>query len=197
MFALFLSSYTPLFALVGLRAIGRSSPVAWISGILIIGGALGTVLFLRTASKKPRGGYELLDVERKDGDVVAYVATYLLPFVTVFTGGWRDIASLVALIGLLGWLYVRSRLIYVNPIFLAMGYHLYRVIPATLGTADDSEAVRWPRYFLADTLDIRAGTSVWAHRVTDDLLLYDGELNSIGPSETEHADPAGERSDAF
>jgi hypothetical protein len=180
MWCLFLSSYTPLFCLIGLRSVGRSTVIATASGGLIIAGAIGTFLFLRTAPKKPGEAHDLHTVESSDRDVVAYVATYLLPFVTVFTGEWQDIASLAALVAFLGLLYVQSRLIYVNPIFALMGYHLFRVISSTADGGGSASNSGVPRYVLADTRQIRAGRSIWAHRVSDDLLLYDGGVNVRG-----------------
>src|ERR1700761_6027343 len=102
MVTLFLSSYLPLFVLVGVRSAGQSDAVAITCGGLALLGALGTALFLSTARRKPKGRYRLLDVQKRDGDVAAYAATYLLPFVTVFGGHWRDVLSLAAFIAFLG-----------------------------------------------------------------------------------------------
>lgn len=155
MFSLFLSSYTPLFALVGVRSIGHSAAITIASGLLILSGVVGTTLFLATAPRKARRGYRLVEVEGRDADVAAYAATYLLPFLTVFTGDWQDVASLAAFIVLLGLLYVRTRLIYVNPVLALMGWHLWRVLPTTLDSGRGGR-VGWPRFLLADTRLIRA-----------------------------------------
>jgi hypothetical protein len=171
MVTLFLSSYLPLFILVGLRSAGESDLVAVSCGVLALLGALGTVLFLSTARRKPPGRYELLDVEKRDGDVAAYAATYLLPFVTVFSGRWRDVVSLAAFITFLGVIYVRSRLIYVNPLLAFFGYHLWQVIAATAGTGRDTDAPRWPRYLLSRRMNLLGDQEIIAFAVLDDLLL--------------------------
>jgi hypothetical protein len=171
MCALFLSSYLPLFLLVGLRSIGRSDGVAIGCGVLVAAGAVGTMLFLRTATKKSRGRYRILDVHKRDGDVAAYAATYLLPFVTVFSGGWRDLLSLAVFILFLGVIYVRSRLIYVNPILAFFGYHLWQVIAVTAGNEASSDQPNWPRYLLARQSNLYSEQQVTAFRVLDDLLL--------------------------
>jgi hypothetical protein len=189
MWSMFLSSYAPLFFLVGVRSIESARGVAAVCGLLVIVGAVGTVALLRTAPRKARHGYRLLEVEKRDADVAAYAATYLLPFLTVFTGRWQDVVSLAAFVGFLGFVYVRSRLIYVNPVLLVLGFHLWRVIPATLDAAQDSTAVRWPRYLLADSVAIRQGQSIWAYSVTDDLLLYESEVDIRGrPEEAQEQD---------
>ncbi len=86
MWSLFLSSYMPLFVLLGLRSLGHSDGLAIASGVLVLLGAFGTVAFLRTAPAKTAADYKLLEVENRDADVSAYAATYLLPFLVVFSG---------------------------------------------------------------------------------------------------------------
>ena len=60
----------------------------------------------------------VLSVEDRNPDVAVYAATYLLPFLPVFSGTWQDYVSLAGFICLLGFIYVRSRLIYLNPLLL-------------------------------------------------------------------------------
>ena len=78
-----------------------------------------------------RSPSRIVEVDYRDPDVAAYAATYLLPFVTVFTGAWQDVVSLGGFVAVLGVIYVRSRLIYVNPTLSLLGYHLTRVIYTT------------------------------------------------------------------
>lgn len=179
---MFLSSYAPLFLLVGLRSIDDSHAIAGVAGVLVIAGAAGTFVLLNAAPSKTDEIYKLVEVEKRDGDVAAYAATYLLPFVTVFSGKTLDVISLAAFVAFLGFIYVRSRLIYVNPVLMLLGYHLWRVIPVTDGAAASPEQVRWPRYLLADTTQVRQGQRIRAHSLTDDLLLYDEDLSPDAPA---------------
>jgi hypothetical protein len=175
LWALFFSSYMPLFLLLGLRSINHSDAILVASGALVAIGAVGTLAFLVAAPKKSAGAYELLEVENRDPDVAAYAATYLLPFLTVFSASWRDVLSLVAFIAILGAIYVRSRLIYVNPVLTLLGFRLWRVIPVTPGAPVDSKNAPWPRFLLADQGSIRKGQTIKARRVTDDLLYLERE----------------------
>lgn len=171
MASLFLSSYLPLFALVGARSIGKSTSIALACAGLVVAGAVGTILFFRTARHKPLGRYEILDVQKRDGDVAAYAATYLLPFVTVFSDDLRDVLTLAAFIAFLGIIYVRSRLIYVNPLLALFGYHLWQVIPVTAGAEHREGQTRWPRYLLTQRSTLYSEQKVSAYRILDDLLL--------------------------
>jgi hypothetical protein len=171
MVVLFLSSYSPLFVLVGLRSLDQSHAIAIACGALAVLGWLGTWLFLSTAKRKPRERYEVVEIEKRDGDVAAYAATYLLPFVTVFGGDWQDVLSLTAFIAFLGAIYVRSRLIYVNPVLALFGYHLWQVIAVTAGAEESSKLRRWPRYLLARRSEVYREQRLDAYTVLDDLLL--------------------------
>jgi 5-methylcytosine-specific restriction endonuclease McrA len=197
MWAMFLSSYSPLFLLVGLRSVDDSHAIAIVAGLLVIAGAAGTVLLLSAAPSKTDEIYKLVEVEKRDGDVAAYAATYLLPFLTVFNGKTLDVISLAAFVAFLGFIYVRSRLIYVNPVLMLLGYHLWRVIPVTDGAATSPEPVRWPRYLLADTTRVRKGQRIRAHSLTDDLLLYDEDLTPDASAPQTQGGDAGRKGQAL
>jgi hypothetical protein len=179
LWTLFLSSYMPLFALLALRSFGHSNPLALACTVFVALGAIGTVVFLRTARSKTPGDFELLDVENRDSDVSAYAATYLLPFLVIFGGPWQDIVSLIGFVAFLGVVYVRSRLIYVNPTLALFGFRLWRVIPLTAGATEAERKVVWPRFLLARTDLIAKGQMISARRVTDDLLLFDSDRTSV------------------
>ena len=102
--------------------------------------------------------------------IPAYAATYLLPFLTIFSGSWQDVASLIGFVAVLGVVYVRSRLIYVNPFLALLGFRLWRVIPRTPGAPDTHDAA-WPRFLLTDSAQIHKGQVITAHRITPDLLF--------------------------
>lgn len=176
MWAMFLSSYSPLFVLVGIRSAGESGVLTVAAGVLVIAGGVGTFSLLHTTASKPKENYRLLEVDRRDGDVAAYAATYLLPFLTVFSGKAVDVLSLGVFVAFLGFIYVRSRLIYVNPVLMMLGYHLWRVIPVTDGAIVEANSARWPKYLLADNDQIHTGQRIRARTVTSDLLLFDSEI---------------------
>lgn len=53
--------------------------------------------------------------------------TYLLPFVTLNIAGWDDLVGYLLLAAVLIVLVIRTDLIYVQPLLLAIGWHLYRI----------------------------------------------------------------------
>jgi hypothetical protein len=165
-----LSSYLPLFVLIGVRSIGRSTGILILCAGLSVSAVIGTLVFLLTSRRRSTVHLEVTAVEDRDADVASYMATYLLPFVTVFSGKWQDVVSLGGFIVVLGLVYVRSRLIYINPTFTLLGYHVAKILPATPGTAYQ-DRVRWPRFVLSQRARINEGDRIEVHEVTPDLLL--------------------------
>src|SRR4051794_21075321 len=105
---LFLSSYAPLFALLGLRSYDRSCTIFAISIALFVLSVGALTVFLRSASKSPKYQVTVAAVEYRSADVSGYAVTYLLPFLAVFEGTWRDVLALGLFIGLVGVIYVNS-----------------------------------------------------------------------------------------
>lgn len=124
--ALFLSSYAPLFALLAytnrrcnatlwtLVAVAVISVVALIAVMLIQRNERGPVL--RIAHARP-----------KDGDVLAYMATYLVPFVGVDLTKADDVVVFAGFLLVLGIVYVNSNMLFVNPLLNVARYHTFDV----------------------------------------------------------------------
>jgi hypothetical protein len=125
--ALFLSSYAPLFVILGLRQ--------WSSNLLLAQLALSTALisvitlfvFLRLARSISTVRLSVSRVRTRDGDVAAYVVTYLIPFLDASFDEPAKAAGLVVLLGVILVLYVYTNLIYMNPLLLLAGYHVFEV----------------------------------------------------------------------
>jgi hypothetical protein len=88
------------------------------------------VTFLYMSRRTRTGGVsqaKITGVEKRDENVVSYIASYLLPFVTFPLGQPEQIAALLVFIVVLLILYVNSNMIYINPMFNLVGYHLYEI----------------------------------------------------------------------
>jgi len=64
-------------------------------------------------------------------EVLGFIVTYIIPFVTFNINTWQDWASLILLLVVVAILYVNSSLIYVNPVLAILGWHTYAVTVAT------------------------------------------------------------------
>lgn len=122
---LFFSSYAPLFVMLGLRF--QSTPLRIICFMIGAGGALCLLLILWQIRRGAPKRYRIERVEDRGDDVAGYLVTYLLPFLTIAEPSAGDIAAYAVFIAIVGVVYVRTGLIYVNPLLYVMGFRLFSV----------------------------------------------------------------------
>jgi hypothetical protein len=122
---LFLSSYSPLFGLTAVRLQpGTFRTVTFAVAVL---GALSLALALADARRIEPRERVVADVEDRGGDVAGYLATYLLPFLTVSSPSAKDAVAYAGFLLLVGVVYTRSSLLAVNPLLYLLGYRLSHV----------------------------------------------------------------------
>jgi len=125
---LFLSSYFPLTSIFFVLFIDKNRLAAFF--ILFVGliGLIGMcIYFLCTAQ---RIGPELIrvdSIQRRDGEAMSYIVSYVIPFLAVPFSGWKQGIALAIFFMVLGILYVNSNMIHINPMLNLMGYYLYEV----------------------------------------------------------------------
>lgn len=124
---LFLSSYAPLFLILAMRGWRENRHLAVTLGIIALLSILALIIFLQYARKLQPSLMVIVSVKSRDGDVMSYIVTYLLPFLAIKLSDSMDIASLGLLLFVVGILYVNSNLIHTNPILSIMGYHLFEI----------------------------------------------------------------------
>ena len=83
--------------------------------------------FFRFAPRLGSFQEKITGMQRRDADVMSYVASYLIPFVAFPFGSWQQTVALLLFIGVLGIVYVNSNMIQVNPMLNLFGYHLYEI----------------------------------------------------------------------
>ncbi len=126
---LFLSSYFPLFVILFVL-LGEEQPVlAWSSlGVGLLGLAI-TYLYFKVVvfSRSPIRG-EITSRHARGSEIMGYIASYIVPFVTFSLNSWRQIVALSIFILILGIVYIFSEdMIRVNPVFNVFGYRLYEI----------------------------------------------------------------------
>lgn len=126
--ALFLSSYAPLFAVFALLdSFGSGWPTRAFIGLAILGPVLAVVVFLAANRLAPQT-LSVRSAQARDGDALAYIATYLVPFAAITATTPRERAALGLFLLLIAVLYVRSELFYVNPLLALVGFRLFQVV---------------------------------------------------------------------
>ena len=125
---LFLSSYFPL-TLIFFFLFVESQP-RWAIVVLIIGLSGLVFMMLYFFQLAPRLGSiqeRIAGLQRRDGDVMGYIASYLLPFVAIPFSGWQQGIALLIFVIVLGIVYVNSNMIHINPMLNLFGYHVYEI----------------------------------------------------------------------
>lgn len=135
LFRLFIASYSPLAVIL---AIQRSSifwplqEAAAFWGFACIGlfGLVDAYRLPRGALRKGHIGVTLSQITDEGGQVAAYIATYLLPFVGFEVTEWREGAALLIYFSVLFVVFIRSDLALINPALYLAGW---RVVSARRG----------------------------------------------------------------
>lgn len=124
---LFLSSYIPLFAILGIKYWGIQRWVTYTAAVFSLLGVIG-LLGLWLWIRDTRGtSLKVTSVERQDQELLAYLITYLFPFLQLQLGDPRSTAIAAILFLTVGLLYVSSSMLHVNPTLAFFGIHIYEV----------------------------------------------------------------------
>ncbi len=63
----------------------------------------------------------------KNGDVLNYIATYLIPFVSFKTDKLNDLLSFIILMIILTIVYINASIYFINPFLILMGYSIVEI----------------------------------------------------------------------
>ena len=123
---LYIGSYVGLFALLAIRF-----DTGWLRLACAALAALGAVFMLwivfvvaRRSGAEP---IRIAEVEDAGSEVSGYLATYLLPFLTVAAPSDRDIIAYAIFLFIGGLIYVRSEMTQVNPTLYLLGRRVAKV----------------------------------------------------------------------
>jgi hypothetical protein len=121
--SLFISSY--LFLIVALLIMDSNSNILWIClGLVCI--SIGIVLL--SFSRKINGkNYKIKSIQDKNEQAVAYLMTYIIPFITIGDSNVKEVLATVIVLIIIAIIYIKLDLIYVNPIVLILGYYIYEI----------------------------------------------------------------------
>jgi hypothetical protein len=124
---LFLSSYIPLWIILVL--FHWSDWGCWLAIPIgaFIGGLVGLGLLSRWVKTGPVEEVRVEYVERQDGDSVAYIVTYILPFLTLVITSKLEALGILGLFVTVMLVYVSSDMLYVNPMLAASGWHAHSI----------------------------------------------------------------------
>lgn len=172
-FRLFLGSYAVLFAILAIRFTGHWLPL--VCGTLAVVGFADTWRIATAAGSKEPQTYKVEEVRDRGPEVAGYLATYLLPFVTVAAPSVRDLLGYTLFLVVSAVVYVRSEMVQINPALYLIGR---RVVSVRTG------AGRW--VYLVTRREPEVGTSIDAVSLRGDVVVV--RVNEVdGDGEDEAA----------
>jgi hypothetical protein len=158
---LFLSSYVPLCAIFAVLLWEEHFFYALAAIGIGVASLVGLTLYLRSVQRLGAKPVTVEEVSRQDSEAMSYIVTYLLPFLGLAFSNWRQGVALAIFFLMLGFLYVNSNMIHINPMLNAFRYHLYEV------TLSDGSV----RTLIARRRRVNRGSTIRVIQVGDDLII--------------------------
>ncbi len=124
---LFLSSYVPLFIFFTILNTFGLFPGDIITGAMAFVGIVGFSILVSRTGTSNRDNLKIGSLQVRNGDFIAYTVTYIVPFLATPQSSVNEKIVLILLLALLCFLYIKSELFYINPLFSLMGYKLFQV----------------------------------------------------------------------
>jgi len=131
---MFISSYFPLYIMLMILNFDKCIElkislnikvvffVAVMVTCIIISFVSLLLLTLSTATKK----IKIEEIERPDDTIISYMMTYIIPILTTNMTDNQAVAVNAILFLLIGYLYIRLNLLYLNPLWSMFGFLAYR-----------------------------------------------------------------------
>lgn len=167
---LFISSYTPLLAILFIRNFDfTKSGVTLIFLVILSLTILFANLSLFILLKKIVGyGTEVfkpIKVANKSDELMNYIVTYVIPFLNFDISKWQDIGSLLILLLLVGVIYIESNLVYINPMLSLYGYRILEIEVSTHNQPNQTIIV------ISNGKKFGTGTEVKLVHLTEDIYV--------------------------
>jgi len=124
---LFISSYSPLFAIFGflyLRSCLQASIVFFLLALL---GCLSLIGYLAHANKKAPIPLDIQRFSSRDEQSMSYIVSYIIPFLAISTSAWEHQVALGCFFLVIGVIYVSANMIHINPMLNLFRWRIYEV----------------------------------------------------------------------
>ncbi|SDI42059.1 hypothetical protein [Natribacillus halophilus] len=85
--------------------------------------SIASVVVLKTISHNER--YSFKGIKKTEDNLLSYVVTYLVPILSIEITDPSSLLVNLGLFSLLGFIYVKNSLVYLNPLFLFFKYNIF------------------------------------------------------------------------
>lgn len=135
-FMLFLQAYIPLFLILLIKYFDNEI-IRYAMIVLVTGLIAYTITLLNRITKKNGKFIGEIKVENINRVGLEYFITYIIPFLQFDLLSIGDYLSIIILFIVMGTIYIKSDLIYINPMLAFFGYNIFK----TVKTEDNEEVV--------------------------------------------------------
>lgn len=125
---LFISAYSPMFAIMGFLYRPQFGDFAWVFFGLAILGVLGLLGFLEYEERFDNP--ETLEVTAccsRDEQAMSYIVSYIIPFVSASASTWEQQTAHLIFFLMIAILYVTTNMVHINPMLTLLGRRIYEV----------------------------------------------------------------------
>jgi len=166
-----LSSLSPLFILWAIRGIGLVQD-AWLISVATLMVVLPNIfLWVRiwTAKRlKEKREITIGTAEDHREHLLVYLFAMLLPFYTANLNTWREIASALAALAFIVFLFWHLNLHYMNVFFAILGYRVFTIYPPK---DDNPHTGKVSQVLITRRVGLTAGEHITAYRLSDTVYL--------------------------
>ena len=173
---LFISSYFPLYIFLLILNIDMYNSIEKLKQIPVKIFLISILIFivisiisLMSIIISKNGTKKLLieNIERTDDTIISYIMTYIIPILKVDK---YEIVVNILLFILIGYLYIRLNLLYLNPLWSMFGYISYRV---------NNDTVLITNYKITDLkIKIKNNQSVKGFYMANDIFIAKKEVEN-------------------
>ncbi len=122
---LFLSSYTFLFIILMIQNYTNLNLLYFLGALIIISNLILWIVIRRCKSLADTF-IKIKNLENSNSLNTAYLVTYIIPFLNINFSKITDLISLLLLFVIVGFLYIKSDMIYVNPMLNIFHFNLLK-----------------------------------------------------------------------
>lgn len=124
---LFLVSYIPLFIILLIK--NNDNDIIVYSILILVFVPLVLIYFMYNSVKNISGDYVKIDkIENVNRISLEYFVAYIIPFLDFKLNEIPDALSLIILLLFMCFIYVKSDLLYLNPILNILGFNVFKII---------------------------------------------------------------------
>lgn len=112
---------------LGIIKLIKLNIISAISLIFFILGMIYCKIFNYQISGTSPTQVRVTKLKNKNYEHITFLTTYIIPFITFDMNDPRYLLTLVVLLFIIGFIYVKTDLFYANPTLALLGYHIYEV----------------------------------------------------------------------